>query len=182
VSPGGFDTSVIDLVPPPEVTRLEPGDYVVATIEHLVIPQFARDYYGPGASLREALQRDENTWHMVHREAVGNDLPVEVTEGTLERVRSTLIRAAEGTHATFAITGGLGYVPVTITGLTGYAGPVLERQEADGAWRAVDQSVHGRDFWQTGYDAALREWQVTYTLPADAGRTQRFRFRVPPAR
>jgi hypothetical protein len=182
VSPGGFDTSVIDLVPPPEVTRLEPGDYVVAAIEHLVIPQFARDYYGPGASLREALQRDENTWHMVHREAVGNDLPVEVTEGTLERVRSTLIRAAEGTHATFAITGGLGYVPVTITGLTGYAGPVLERQEADGAWRAVDQSVHGRDFWQTGYDAALREWQVTYTLPADAGRTQRFRFRVPPAR
>ena len=43
----GADTSTADLVPPPGVTRLEPGDFVEATIEHVVMPQFAADYYGP---------------------------------------------------------------------------------------------------------------------------------------
>ena len=180
----GMDTSVVDVLPPPGVMRLEPGDYVEATIEHLVIPQFARDYYGPNANLRAALLEGENTWRPVYREAVGNDLSVEVDDGRLERPRPTVIRAAEGTHAALTITGGLGYAPVTITGLAGYANPVLERRDADGTWRVVDQSVHGRDFWQTGFDAAARAWQVTYTLPldlpGDARRPRSLRFRVEP--
>ena len=32
----GSETSTVDLVPPPGLTRLEPGDFVAATIEHLV--------------------------------------------------------------------------------------------------------------------------------------------------
>ncbi|MBM3497155.1 MAG: LamG domain-containing protein [Armatimonadetes bacterium] len=180
----GADTSVIDVVLPPGVTRLEPGDHVEATIEHLVLPQFARDYYGPNANLRAALAHSENTWRMVHREAVGNDLQVEVQEGALERLRPTLVRAAGGTRAAFAIAGGLGHAPVTISGLTSCRGPLLEQRSPDGVWRVVDDSVHGRDFWETGFDPASRTWRITYTLPLDSpndGRVARdFRFTVAP--
>ena len=67
----GADTSTVDLLPPPGVTRLEPGDFVEATIEHVIMPQFAADYYGPNEALRAALGQWENTWRMIHREAVG---------------------------------------------------------------------------------------------------------------
>ncbi len=61
---GGFDTSTADILPPADTTRLEPGDFVDAVIEHVVVPQFARDYYGPNESLRHALARDEK--HLAH--------------------------------------------------------------------------------------------------------------------
>ncbi|HJN15448.1 MAG TPA: LamG domain-containing protein, partial [Armatimonadota bacterium] len=144
------DTSLIDIVPPPNVTELQPGDYVEATIEHIVVPQRADDYYGPNENLRAALGEWENTWRMIHREAIGNDLEVGVTVGELTRRRPTLIRA-DSDRAEFTVTGGLGYVPVTIGGLSGFRDPVLEMQ-VGGEWQVVDQSVHGSDFWQADYD------------------------------
>ena len=113
-------TSTADILPPPDTQRLEPGDFVEATIEHIVVPQFARDYYGPNENLSRALRHDENTWHMVHREATGNDLLVEATVGQVEQVRPTALRAAEN-RAEFAITGGKGYIPLTICGLRRFA-------------------------------------------------------------
>jgi len=119
---------------------------------------------------------------MVHREAIGNDLAVNVVRGELLRNRPTMIRA-ERNHAEFAITGGLGYVPVTITGLTDYRQPVLEVKEKENeTWIPVDQSVHGNDYWQTDYDAQTRTWQITCSIPMDTPsdhRTSRsFRFRL----
>ena len=177
----GVDVSVIDILPPPGVSRLLPGDYVEATFEHVVMPQYARDYYGPNENLRAALERGENTWRMIHREALGNDLAVQVSEGTLERVWPTSIRAASD-RAQFTITGGLGYAPVTISGLSDYRSPILEMREPGGPWRRVDQSVHGNDFWQADYVEATRTWEITYTVPLDTPgderRTRELRFRM----
>jgi hypothetical protein len=177
----GRDTSLIDILPPPAVKRLRPGDYVEGLIEHVVVPQFAGDYYGPNANLAAALKAGANTWRMIHREAIGNDLKVDVARGKLVRVRPTMVRA-DGDRAELAVTGGLGYVPITVSGLSGYRNAVLEMQDGDAPWQAVDQSDHGRDFWQTDYDAATRTWQITWSIPldtpADARRTRRFRFRL----
>ena len=79
----GTDNSTLDLVPPPGVTHLEPGDFIEATIEHLIMPQFAADYYGPNAALRAALKQDQNTWRMIQREAMDNDRRVNVKIGKL---------------------------------------------------------------------------------------------------
>ena len=49
-------SSTIDLVPPPDLRRLESGDFVEATIEHIVVPQFGKDYYGPNQEIRVALK------------------------------------------------------------------------------------------------------------------------------
>jgi hypothetical protein len=177
----GEDTSLIDLVPPPGVTKLLPGDYLEATIEHVIMPQYARDYYGPNANLRAAMEKNENTWRMIAREALGNDLDIQVSQGTLECRRPTQIRAASDCAA-FRLTGGLGYVPVTIAGLSRHRRPVLEIQHADGTWRTVDQSVHGNDFWQADCAPQKGTWEITYTLPSDTpGDTRQaraYRFRM----
>ena len=155
----GSDSSSVDIIPPPDVKRLLPGDYIEATFEHVIMPQFARDYYGPNVNLKAALAKDENTWRMIQREAVGGDVAVKVTQGTLERALPVKIRAV-GNRAQFTLTGGLGYVPVTISGLTDYRKPVLEMREAGGVWKAMG-------FPQADYDAASRTWEITYTVPVD---------------
>ena len=178
----GVDTSTIDVIPPPDVKRLVPGDYLIATFEHVIVPQYAADYYGPNENLRAALEKHENTWRMIHREAVGNDLDVEVSRGKLRRRWPPEIEADQSGAAEFMVTGGLGYVPVTISGLARHARPALEVRHGDGSWNPVDQSIHGNDFWQTDYDPKAKTRAVTYTVPLDSpddGRSSvRFRFRL----
>ena len=161
VNARGADTSTVDLVPPPGVRRLEPGDFVEATIEHIVMPQFAKDYYGPNEALRAALGQWENTWRMIHREAAGNDRRVEIKAGTLERLYPAVRIGTVDDRAEFTLAGGLGYVPVTFTGLTSPRGHALY---LDG--QRLDQSVHGNDFWQTDYDPATQRWEMTFNIPA----------------
>ncbi|MGI9239913.1 MAG: hypothetical protein ACR2RV_03880 [Verrucomicrobiales bacterium] len=153
-------SSTIDLLPPPGITRLEPGDFIEATIEHIVMPQFAKQYYGSNQGLRERLAEDENTWEMIHREAVENDRRVEVSQGALEHRYPDIRVRADAGHATLSLTGGLGYVPLTFTGLASNRGCTLI---VDG--KPLDQSIHGNDFWQTDFDAEKREWSRSYNVP-----------------
>lgn len=166
----GHDTSTVDIVPPPGVSRLEPGDFVEAVIEHLIAPQFAADYYGPNAGLRAALLQHQNTWHMISREAVENDRTIDVSTGTLDRLYPDVAVRATSDRAEFKLRGGLGYVPITFTGLRSPHGFHLL---LDG--RPVDQSVHGNDFWQTDFDPSSKTWSRTYNLPVRAGKTASIR-------
>jgi len=169
----GRDTSLIDILPPPHVRKLLPGDYVRAVVEHVVVPQHAGDYYGPNENLRSALEKHADTWRMIHREAVGNDLSVKVSRGKLVRLRPTMIQSRDN-RSEFTVTGGLGYVPITICGLTDYRNPVLEMNEGDN-WRKVK-------FHQCDYNAESRTWEITCSIPLDSPGDKRitrsFRFSV----
>jgi hypothetical protein len=166
------DYSTIDLVPPSGVTRLLPGDFVGATLEYLVIPQSAGDYYGPNQRLRNGLRKHAGTWEMVHWEAVGNARKVEVTAGKLVHTHPDVrVVVAQGDRAGFTLRGGLGYVPITITGLKKHAGYTLT---VDG--NPLDQSVHGNDFWQTDYDPATQRWARTYNIATKSGNTHTIEF------
>lgn len=170
---GGTDSSTIDLVPPPGVTRLEPGDFIEATIEHIVMPQFAREYYGPNESLRAALEKDGNSWRMIHREAKGNARRVEMRVGKLVRSFPDVRVVVENDAAEFVLSGGLGYVPLTFTNLSSAGGGVLS---VDG--KPLEQGVHGSDFWQTDYDPVLRRWSRTYNIPVDGSASRRIQFKT----
>lgn len=166
----GEGSSTVDLVPPPGVARLQPGDFVEATIEHLVVPQFAADYYGPNQALRAALEQWPDSWRLIHREAIGNDRRVAMQTGHLLRTHPAVtVRAVEDTAA-FTLTGGLAYVPITVTGLTSPLGHVLTMDS-----QPVNQAVHGNDFWQTDYDPATRSWSRTYSLPVHDGKPHAIR-------
>jgi hypothetical protein len=166
-----YETSTLDLVPPPGVTRFEPGDFIEATIEHIVMPQFAKDYYGPSESLRTALTKDENTWRMIHREALGRDFQIELKTGKLTRMHPAITIATADDLAEFTVIGGIGYVPVTFTGLRSPNGHALRVDD-----QLVNQAIHGNDFWQTDYDAATKRWSQTYNVPLKEGAPHRLRF------
>lgn len=162
----GGKSSTLDIVPPPGVTRLEPGDFVEATIEYIVMPQFAKGYYGPNEALRAALAKDGNIWRMIHREAAGNDRSVTMTTGTLEHLHPDVRIRTGNREAAFTLTGGLGHVPVTFTELSSGTGYTLVM---DG--KPVDQATHGSDFWQTDYDPQTQRWSQTYNIPVAPGKT-----------
>jgi hypothetical protein len=173
---GGKATSTLDIVPPPDVTQLVAGDFVEVTIEHLVLPQAAADYYGPNEPLRAALATMQDSWRLVNREAVGNARRVAVRKGRLIRRHPDVRVAAEDGRAEFTITGGIGYVPITITGLPTHRGGGFT---IDGT--PCDQAVHGNDFWQTDFDPETGTWSQTVTVPllASADHTIRFGATVP---
>lgn len=151
------DSSTLDIVPQPGVHRLEAGDFVEATIEHIVMPQFANDYYGPNEALRVALAKDANTWRMIFREAKGNDRVIEMTKGKLVRIYPDVKVQVEKDEAALQVKGGIGYVPLTFTGLSSWRGSVLK--------------VNGEivPHWQCDYDADTRTWSRTYNVPCGEG-------------
>lgn len=167
----GRGSSTVDILPPTGHTQLEAGDFIEATIEHVVVPQSAKEYYGPNDGLRAALAKDENTWKMIYREAVGNDRHVEVCKGTIERIHPDIRVRTDADHAKFTVKGGLGYVPITFTGLSSHRGYAMT---LDG--NPVDQTVHGNDFWQTDYDPATRRWSRTYNLRLTGDRAHSVHF------
>ena len=100
---------------------------------------------------------------MMLREARDNDRRVETKAGVLERLYPAVRLRAVNNRAEFTLSGGLGYVPVTIAGLSSPRGPALY---LDG--QRLDQSVHGNDFWQADYDPASQRWDLTFNIPAGA--------------
>jgi hypothetical protein len=175
VRKGEAASSTVDLVPPPGITRLDAGDFVDAIIEHVVMPMAANDYHGPDEALRTALSRWGNTWRMIEREATGNDRQVTMTTGSLEGLHPAVAVRAQNGAAAWSLTGGIGHVPITITGLPAYRGWRLLCDD-----KPVNQSVHGNDFWQTDYDPSSRTWNLTWTVPATPGATRRFRLERTP--
>lgn len=168
---GRKDSSTLDLLPPPGVTSFQPGDFIEATIEYVVIPQFAKDYYGPNQALSSALSKDQNTWKMVCREALENSRAVKVTTGKLIHRFPDISLETKGDRAEFSLTGGVGYVPLTFTGLSRSNDFSLM---IDG--KKIDQSVHGKDFWQTSYDSETKTWSQTYNVPISDQATHRISF------
>ncbi len=164
----GIPSANIELVPPPGLTRLEPGDFVEAEVELLVVPQRAEDYYGPNTALRADLAENGGTWRVIHRLARGNDLKIEMKKGTLARRFPVEVAVDSDQTAECVLRDGLGYVPVTFTGLKRASGHVLR---VNGT--VLDQSVHGNDFWQVTQEDGAQTFSITYNIPCDGEVTER---------
>ena len=162
----GPPSANLELTPPPGMTELQPGDFVEAVLELVIMPVSAEDYYGPNAALRAALRTGGNTWKMILREAAGNSFTVEAVHGRVVNAWPLVIAVDARDNAEIVVNGGLGYVPVTFGGLSSYRGYELWRDDGQGP-RCVDQAIHGRDFWQTDFDPTFRTWSLTYNVPVD---------------
>ena len=158
---GNFKTA-IEVSPPPDLTALVPGDFVEAEIELVSFPAEAQSYYGPNESFRTTLRADADTWCLVYREASGNALRVKASRGTVRRNFPLRLAVDRRHKAEAVVNGGLGWLPITFTGLEGYRGYELR---VNG--HAFSQSVHGNDFWQTDYDPQTGTWSQTFNLPRE---------------
>ncbi len=63
--------------------------------------------------------------------------------------------------------GGIGYVPITFTGLKDYKGYKLSRQDGD-KLTPVEQGLPNTGFWQTDYDDVSQTWNITYNINLDS--------------
>lgn len=160
--------SIINIVPPPDVAQFEPGDSLDAVVEYCVVPKQADHYYGTNRNLINALQANPNSWNIIHREAVKNNLPVTVTSGRLIS-RHPIRILTDGVGAAFSVEGGLGYIPVTFTGLKDYRDPKLfVKNSPDGAKTLIDQATEGRDFWQADFVPESGTWDITFNVDLDS--------------
>lgn len=174
---GNIPSANLELAPPPELTRLEPGDFVEADLELLILPLSAEDYYGPNTNLKASLATDGNTWRAVLRQARGGRLELEPIRGDLLERHPPLMSMNSRQRAVLTVTGGLGQVPVSFAGLTSPDGWVLKMNSGQG-YQTVDQSVHGNDFWQARHDPATGTWRLTFNLPLDSTKDARTTRRI----
>jgi hypothetical protein len=171
VNARGRDTSTMDFVLPPDVNCLLPGDFVEATFQHLVVPQSADDYYGPNEDLRRNLREYGNSWQVVYRDAIDNQRILNVTRGHLERLYPSMRIRVDNRAAELAISKSTQFLPITFAGLTSYSGHEVFVDQV-----RLDQSVHGKDYWQTDYDPVKKKWELTFNLPPSQKSWRTIRF------
>jgi len=160
------DVSILEIIPPPHVTRLQAGDFVELDLVRVYVPQQAEHYAGKNAAFRQALQEHPAGHCMIAREARALQLKPRATLGRLLET-SPMVIAAAGNRAGWVLESSSGVMPVTIAGLTDARAPILEEKTAKG-WQTIDQSVMGRDFWQCDADHRTKTWRITYNLKLDS--------------
>jgi hypothetical protein len=164
----GVATSLLEVNPPPGITSLVPGDYIEAEIVQVILPQEEESYYGPNHNFILELLNNGNTWEPVYREATGNNLKVTANKGSVLHTFPVVVQVDANDEAEIEIVGGLGFMPVTFTGLSCYTG---FSPKITGNGRNInmsDQKVHGNDYWQTDYDPVTETWEITYSVPLDS--------------
>ena len=162
----GNPSGIINITPPADCKSFRKGDFIEAEVELILLPSKADDYYGPNKNFVNALLKNANSWKMVYREAIGNDIEVNVSTGTL--INSYPIKIeAKNSRAGFSVTGGCGYVPLTIINVSSYQNPGLFKR-VNGQWQKINQEVHGNDFWQTEFNSSTGTWDITYNVNLDS--------------
>ena len=153
------------LTAPKGIMHFHPNDTIEFEVEWITLPRNADDYYGTNETFRQHVKQNPSSWKTTHREAIGNDLTVNITGGKLLHNYPIIIQSNKPT-VKVEITGGVGYVPIRFEGLTSATGYTLY-QVINGKEIKLDQSVHKNDFWQTDYDTKTKTYKRTYNLPLD---------------
>lgn len=163
----GSSSGLINITPPTGCFSFQAGDFIDASIELFQVPKNEGDYYGPNQNLITALSKKTNSWEMVFREAMGNNLDIEVTSGGKLIANYPIKIESDAKFISFSVTGGKGYVPLTITNVSSYHNPELY-QKINGLWVKVNQEVYGNDFWQTEYNVTNGKWDISFNINLDA--------------
>lgn len=164
-----FQGALIELCPPADVgNTIKAGSVVSGVVEFINLPANKADYYGPSEVLKNYPDADFSTWKLSHFYATQTKTSVTASIGKVLQTAPIEIQAdiKNNTACDFTVTGGVGYVPITIKGLPIYAGWQLQIKKGD-SWENVDQSIHGNDYWQSWYDSELGSFELTYNVPHD---------------
>ena len=153
------------LVPPPNVSSFKAGDKIDLLVEVAVLPKQATDYYGANVNFANALAQYGNSYELLYRESLGNRIMASSPSNQLDDSFPLTVSTNNNT-ALVKITGGRGYVPVVFTGLNNITSPKLWKAEGS-CWEIVDQSNHGKDFWQVAYNTNTGLYDIIYNVNQD---------------
>ncbi len=161
----GINPTSYCLVTPPGTTSLSANDEIELIAEVAVLPKINSDYYGDNSNFAGALTSYQNSYELLYRESLGNQIIAESPLNTIDDDYPLNVNTQNNEGLVF-ITGGRGYVPVKFTGLTSSANPGLWRAY-DNCWELVDQSVNGKDFWQTDYNVEDNTFTMIFNVDQD---------------
>lgn len=170
---------IAEISPPVELVELKKGDFVEMLVEVILVPKHPEHYLGTNEALKESLPDTADTWKAVYRQAIGNDIRVNVTAGKLEQNYPLEIKVDDSGVAEFEVIGGLAYLPITFNALKSHSGGSLH-EVTGGVIRKIDQSDHGNDYWQAEFDPDDSVYKLTFNLELDSKKnhhnTRSFRF------
>lgn len=130
-----------------------------------MLPKMDGDYYGPNTNFATALATYGNAYELLYRESLGNKIIAESPTNVVNTTYPLTVEAINNT-ALVTITGGRGYVPVLFSGLTNITNPQLWKS-FDNCWELVDQSLHGKDFWQVNFNPETANFDLIYNVNQD---------------
>lgn len=135
---------LLELTAPKGIDLFLAGDNVTFDVEIVTLPKNS-DYYGSNESLRSYLLQCTDSWKLIHREAKGNDLCIEVIGGNLKNKYPIIIHVTNESEVQVNIEkGGVGAIPIQFEALP-TRDYVLKQVNNSGAERYID-------FWQTEFD------------------------------
>ncbi|MHB0998572.1 MAG: hypothetical protein ACYC27_04940 [Armatimonadota bacterium] len=148
---------VLNLTPNVDADEILPGDYV-----DLLIEMFT---WHP----------DDGNTAAIEAERLYNPTTVKVNAGKKVSDFPAHVEASNQL-ADFYVTGGIGFNAIRASGFKSHI-PQLE-ELVNKEWVKVDQSVKGKDWWQTDYNPSDGTYTFTFAVPApDKDTTKRYRIR-----
>ncbi len=153
------------IVPPKGIAGFAEGDSMEIIVETCLLPGSDAAYYGPNTNFKNALTNYGDSWEVLFREVIGNDLMASSASNKVNLNYPPTVEAIDN-NASVTITGGKGYVPLVFTNLTNISNPKLWL-EKDGSRTLIDQSNYGNDFWQAEYDNETGLYDLIYNVNHD---------------
>lgn len=150
---------------PDGINSLQKDDEISLIVEVVVLPNQDGDYYGPNANFATALTEHGNSWELLYREVTKNNTVATSTTNYVHTSYPITIDTQNNT-ALVNISGGASYIPLVFSNITDVTDPMLWRA-ADNCWEIVDQSYHGKDFWQTDYNPSTDSFEIIYSVNQD---------------
>ena len=152
--------------------KIKKGSVVEMVVEYDVLPNNTNTYYGASDYLLLS-SSVMGSADAMYQQVVGGNISVTASKGTVLSQYPVAIKTVGGSIAAqFEMTGGLGYTPISFTGLQSFSGYQLQVKN-NGAWEDVNQAVKGNDYWQV-YKAN----DGTYTLTYNVKNTDKLNFNM----
>ena len=142
---------------------IEKGSKVRLVIEYDVLPN-SNTYYGPSNYI-QLTKEVMGTATEFYQQVFGGKLEINVTDGHLVSAYPLNIYSKKDDTISFNLSGGLGYTPLLIDGLSSYKGYKLQ-MKVNGEFVDIDQSSQGykKDFYQCYYNERTDKYQLGYNI------------------
>lgn len=166
-----------ELTVPPGVTRLLKGDSVEFTAELVVFPPTRDSFFGKDPAMMAALAEGADSWRMTAWEA-GHNLPRLTFANGSSISESPLTFSRDGEKPqTFQLQGGMGLVPIMITGLKACDSWRIEEKIGED-WQPLGTRFPEESHPQVSYDLSARTWSAVLSLRSEPSGAGQRTFRI----
>jgi hypothetical protein len=139
-----------------DIFEFNQGDNVSIDTEWITLPYNAQDYYGDNDVFKQHLEENPKSWKTAFREAIGNNLSVNVEGGNIVSSYPLIVSAIKSTIK-LEINGGVGAVPLRFEGLNSKRYRLVDDAQPD-------TSI---EWYETSYCPESQTYSMTFNVLLD---------------